>query len=331
MHAWKNRFAFLAGLLLLVSLAACEALFGEEQVGVSKVTGVAAAPIPGRQLYAITVSYLYDEDDDNFRITCSYPRGDGEQADEYVPDQPSGETTFNVLLKKPGTYSITCRDNFNHSASTQFTMPGEAAAAPEQPPAEQPPAEQPPAAPVAAPADPAAEAAKTPSPADFKTAGMWMYFDQGTSSLAGYSVPQQCLPGVNYTHAGGTSSFDISPDGTLKGDCALSYNEGKHRLTGTMTGFWDEKNNHLEFTVSTQTEYDAETNGKSGRVTNLTTYTYSGPIVFSSPIQMTGTANWQTNCTTTDATVAVCGSNGAATVQANGTVPFVINLNPPPP
>jgi hypothetical protein len=94
-----------------------------------------------------------------------------------------------------------------------------------------------------------------------------------------------------------------------------------------MVGTWDGNEDKITFHLETTTEYDAESNGKTGRMTNKTTY--DGVAYFNSEIQASGTATWHTECTTTDPAVVVCYTSPyEGGLVANGTVPFVINFNP---
>jgi hypothetical protein len=280
--------------------------------GTSELRVVNVSPGSGRSPFTMMVSYIWVLGDPGFAITCRFPNSLGDEVSLMMAlNQKTESISYEFYVEKAGSYTVECDDHRNHSASALFTV-----IANDAPPANPAP-----------PADPVNPGSfKIPKPGDFNSAGMWMVFDEGNSDVPGYAVPRQCLPGVNYSQAGGTSHFDIDPAGNMTGDCKLEYNEGKMRLTGSMTGAWDGQKDEITFHLETLTEIDAVTNGKTGMSSNKTIY--EGTAHFNSDVQASGTANWHTECVTSDPAVIQCSSDkGSATLSANGSVPFVINFN----
>jgi hypothetical protein len=304
MKARWIQFAICSAILAFVSLACNLPAISPSEPSELKVVNV--SPQSGRGTFTMTVSYFWRLGDPGFSITCRFPNSLGDEVSLMMDlKQPSESVAYEFQVEKAGSYTVECDDHRSHTASALFKVV-EATAPPENPSA--PPESKP-------------GSFKIPKPGDFTSAGMWMLFDQGTSDLPGYSVPRQCLPGVNYTQAGGTSRFDIDAAGNLSGDCQLSYNQGAQRLTGSMTGNWDGKKDELTFHLETLTEYDAPNNGKTSNKT-----IYEGTARFNSTVQASGTATWRTVCVTSDPEAVGCfGTKG--TLTASGSVPFVINFN----
>jgi hypothetical protein len=304
----------LVSLLVLALLLACDLTAGgtpTEDPRASKILNVRVMQSTlAPDSYHVVIDYQMNPDDPDFNLTCKVPDQNGKMYDygTVLFSTSDTYTDFYIAIKQPGNYTVVCSDG-KHSVQDTFTVEqgitisdGTTTESTQ------------------------AGSFEIPKPGDFASAGLWMYFDKGSSTdLQGYPVPQQCLPGVNYTHAGGTSSFDIDPSGDITGSCYLTYYNGTQRLTGSMTGTWDGQADQITFHLETTTEYDAESNGKTGMLVNKTTY--DGIAYFNSEIQASGTATWHTECTTTDPEVVICHPSYKTGLVANGTVPFVINFN----
>ncbi len=129
-----------------------------------------------------------------------------------------------------------------------------------------------------------------PKLGQFSSGGMWFYFDQATSSVPGFFLAH-CLPGVNYTSAGGSSNFTVAPDGKLTGECDLTYYNNAERLAGTLTqGQWLEDGT-VTFRLETMMVYD-NVDEKTGVVRGTSTYTmiWTGSGKFTSATTASGTA-----------------------------------------
>jgi hypothetical protein len=316
MRTSLKRLAAIFTLLLVLILPACNFPGLETKPpSESRLNSVRVTSIEPPYDFFVELGFYHQVGDQDYRITCTVPDEKG-MANTISRGDFSwyGTDSFNIKVKKPGNYAVNCTDG-RYSASALFSVAEEQSNTGETDPALKPSGED--------------GSFTIPKPGDFATAGMWMYFEKGTSSLEGYGVPQQCLPGVNYTHAGGTSAFDIDPTGKITGACYLEYGGGVARLSGTLTGNWDGKTNQITFRLETQTETDVTSFGKSATFINQTVFT--GTAEFNSAVQASGTADWSTECSVTDVTVTQCGNApNQASLAAEGTVPFVINFNAKP-
>jgi hypothetical protein len=308
--------------LVLLIFPAC--LYLDDPVGSvsakrNQLMMVQALTKPSSDMVTIRVSYQYNsQDPDPLKITCVVDGEDGPRYDtRMVPVTESGETSYTIKISKPGNYKVTCTANGKPLQYNDTFQIQEQPSQPNEPVDEQKPGDQP------------EGTVKIPKPGDFATAGMWMYFDKATSDVAGYSVPRQCLPGVNYTQAGGSSSFDIDLEGNMTGACELTYYDGAERLTGTMKGTWNGETNEMTFRVETRMEYTATVNHQSGTLVNATVYEFSGVLTWNSEMQAAGTAQWHNECESSNPDAVICfNMNYKAELTANGDVPFVINFNP---
>jgi hypothetical protein len=305
--------------ILLLAILACE--IPQESPG-SGLSSVKVSPNKGSGWFEAHIVYFWRLGDADFAIACSYPDQDGAELMTVMSiKQEETSFDFSFMVNKPGTYNFSCFDSGatvdvkNVTMTEVFTV------------VEPPNSAEPAAGEAGQSAPPAAGSFTIPKPGAFSSAGMWMTFADGTSSIPGYGVPQQCLPGVNYTQAGGTSGLTIDPDGSMTGFCNLSYYEGTRLLTGTLNGFWDGTKDEITFNLITVTQNTFVLDGEAGASTNTTTFT--GTAYFNSAVQASGTAKWKTECTSTNPTVNTCFSDPyKASLSANGTVPFVINFNP---
>jgi hypothetical protein len=297
----KHPFAFLLLLLVIASLA-CDLPSispSEEKTGIQAVL---VSPLSGSGTFKIRVIYYHRLGDPVQKITCSV------NGDEFTlqPTNQIGNQEFvtDYIVTEPGKYTVSCGSGLKDTNWDSFT--------------------------VVKPDDTSTTGLKKHKPGEITSGGMWMLFDQATSDLAGYAVPRQCLPGVNYTHVGGTSNLDVAADGTLSGKCRLSNFGGGSQLSGSLTGKWDAESGEVSFELETETvnTVSITRNGVqiSGVSTNTTIYTGTGK--FTSEYQATGMAQWQTSCVTTNPEATVCMSKERPSVKANGTIPWQINFNP---
>jgi hypothetical protein len=272
------------------------------------ITAVSVSPYSGTGSFTLIVKYYHRLGDSVQIVSCTM----NSLKFSLQPSTAQGyqELTHSFTYSDPGIYRFSCNSNETDGKMAEFEVikPDEGTI----------------------PSETTVTGFKKHKPGEITSGGMWMLFDQGTSDLPGYPVPRQCLPGVNYTQAGGTSNLDVAADGTLTGSCALSYYGGDEKLTGTLTGKWDGDSGEIVFHLETQTEYfgtikDRGDTTISGTMTNKTVY--DGKGYMTSEYQATGEANWSTECSTTNPEAVVCLSIQVPTLKAKGTVPWQINFN----
>ena len=249
-------------------------------------------------------------------LVCSYPGEDGVSTLQhtYVDSEPGVERSqvkydeFAFLVKKPGSYTVTCTIG-QYSGSGGFSI------------------SEPTATEVLSPASTATMegAFELPKLGQFKSAGMWFYFDTATRSVENYFL-EHCLPGVNYNDQGGFDYFSVAPDGTLTGECQFAYGNSLI-LTGKISeGKWTEDGN-VTFRLETQAIANSGSPDNPGSATSEVVWLGTGK--FTSATSATGTATWTSVCTTSNPSSVPCvKADYGSYLEANGTIQWIINFVP---
>lgn len=260
----------------------------------------------------VSIAYLRARET-SVALVCIHPGADGSYLSHFYADNqpsliPDGRESRNYSLdfvvKTPGAYNVTCTLGASEK-SASFTIEASQQASPTPSPV----------APVLDGSFP------LPVPGQFTSGGMWFYFDQAASSVANYFLAH-CLPGVNYNDQGGWDYFSVAPDGTLSGECKLSYGESM-QYTGLLTqGKWT-SDGQVNFTLETSVVIS----GSNGTSHNEITWVGTGK--FTSAASATGTATWKGTCQTSNPSLIPCVSaEYGSYVEASGTIPWIINFYP---
>lgn len=245
-------------------------------------------------------------------LVCNHPGEDGGSTIQhtYVDSEPAVERSlvkydeFAFLVKKPGSYTVTCMIG-DYSESGGFTI-SEKTATPTNAPT-------------------AYGAFELPKLGQFTSAGMWFYFDSATSSVENYFL-EHCLPGVNYNDQGGYDYFSVAPDGTLTGECQFAYGNSLI-LTGKISeGKWTEDGN-VTFRLETQAVSNSGSPDNPGTATGEMIWLGTGQ--FTSATSATGTATWTGTCTTNNPDWVPCvKAEYGSYLEAKGTIQWIINFGP---
>lgn len=298
-------------ILLAVTSLACNMVSLIPSAATTGVKGVSVNPSKGSGTFAVKIDYTHRLGDPVQLVVCAAA---GDEHTLQPSDDPGDQVlALPIWVVEPGKYTVTSSSKADDAYSAEFEVI--------VPEGEQEPK----------PEEYTDGGFKKHRPGEITSGGMWMLFDEGTSKPEGFPVPRQCLPGVNYTQAGGTSNLDVAPDGTLSGACSLSYYGGDQQLTGTLTGTWNGDTGEIVFHLETQTIYKASISKDGAQISGVSTTTtvYDGKGKITSEYQATGLATWVNDCSTTNPEAVVCYSREAPVWHIEGTVPWQINFNAP--
>jgi hypothetical protein len=262
-------------------------------------------------------------------LLCTYPGEDGNPRQySHVDNNPITDQyedlvgvyrhdSFDFVLKKPGSYQITCKIE-NSEASTNFTIKEPAAGNPSEKSAEKPSAEKP-----ASSTNPVSNTmggeSQMPTPGQFTSGRMWFEFARATSRGPNFHLLQGCLPGLKLADTAvshyGNTNLKVASDGALSGECTanLTTADGTLQTTSQLTqGQWT-----ADGQVTFRLETSVVLNVKDGTANSNLVWIGAGQFI--SPTMASGTATWTATCQ---------GNVGCSSANDNGDVPWVIDFYP---
>jgi hypothetical protein len=262
-------------------------------------------------------------------LLCTYPGEDGNPRQySHVDNNPITDQyedlvgvyrhdSFDFVLKKPGTYQVTCQlDGSAKSAS--FTIEAPAAGNSPEKSAKKPSAEQP-----ASSTNPVSNTvggeSQMPALGHLTSGRMWFEFARATSRGPNFHLLQGCLPGLQLADTAvshyGDTHLKVASDGALSGECTASLTtaDGTLQTTSQLTqGQWTEDGK-----LTYRLETSVVLNVKDGTANSNLVWIGTGHFI--SPTTASGTATWEGTCQ---------GTAGCSYAQDNGTIPWVIDLYP---
>ena len=166
---------------------------------------------------------------------------------------------------------------------------------------------------------------KLHAPGEYTKAALTFLYDQATSELEGGYVPRLCTPGRAYTGDGDRSSFGISSDGSMAGECLTSIKDNTSRSDelGKLTGTWV-KDGKVSFTLESTSFTEGIAYEGSAKV--IVTYiSTSGQFVAEN--LATGSAEWEAVCQSWTKNI-ICGPHSDDSYTWGGTIPWEITFYP---